>query len=63
MTFCDFILYKKSTVLSGSDVNKTNDHYSTPLHLAAITGDLNMVKVCIFSFVIFLHTHKWYKLI
>ena len=26
----------------GADVNKTTDNYSTPLHLAAVTGDLQV---------------------
>lgn len=29
----------------GADVNKTTDNYSTPLHLAAITGEIKLVQV------------------
>ena len=36
----------------GADVNKTTDNYSTPLHLAAVTGDIKIVQVT-FASVIF----------
>ena len=37
----------------GADVNKTTDNYSTPLHLAAVTGDIKIVQVT-FASVIFI---------
>ena len=35
----------KMCLEKGADVNKTTDNYSTPLHLAAVTGDIRLVQV------------------